>query len=217
MRLLGVTDLHDNHTALARILQQAGPVDVILLGGDLTNFGAPGDAKRLMDLVRPSGARVLAVAGNCDSMDIEQWLVDQDLSLFCRGTVVEDVGFHGLSAMPPWHPGMYHFTETELSQSLQIGYGQIAGTAWHVVLSHPPPRATHVDRTQRGQNVGSTALRDFIDRVQPHLVVCGHIHEGRGVECIGRTQVVNCGAAVAGSYAIIEIGEQIHVELRNAQ
>lgn len=214
MRLLGITDLHDNHTALARILEAAGPVDLVLLGGDVTNFGTPQEARRLVEQVQATGARVLGVAGNCDSAAIDQWMVEQDMSLFCRGVVIGEVGFQGLSAMPPWHPGMYHFSEAEFAQGLQAGYQQIATARWHVVLSHSPPRANLVDRTQRGLNVGSTALREFIDRAGPDLVLCGHIHEGRGIEWIGHTQVVNCGPAVAGSHALVTIDEQIRVELR---
>jgi uncharacterized protein len=51
---------------------------------------------------------------------------------------------------------------------------------------------------------------------KPELVFCGHIHEGRGVEQIGRTTVVNCGAAAAGYYAATEVGEKMLVELRKA-
>lgn len=216
MRLLAITDLHDNRPALDRIVAQAGAVDVVLLGGDLTDFGSPTDAQRLVARLAEGPAPVLAVAGNCDSAAIERRLAELGVSLFQRGVVIGDVGFHGLSAMPPWRYGMYEFSEEELARDLETGHGQISGAAWHVVLSHPPPRARQVDRTVKGENVGSTALRQFIDRVQPHLVVCGHIHEGRGVEYLGRTAVVNCGAAWADSYAVIEIGSPPAIELREA-
>jgi Icc-related predicted phosphoesterase len=216
MRLLGITDLHDNRAALERILAHAGPVDLILLGGDLTDFGQSKDAEQIVRRAQQSGAQVLAVAGNCDSAAIERRLVELGVSLFRQGVVLHGVGLQGLSAMPPWRGDMYQFTENELAQALEAGYQQIAGAGQHVVLSHPPPHATHVDRTFHGQNVGSTALREFIERVQPVLVLCGHIHEGRGTESIGRTLVVNCGAASAGSYALVEIGTTLAVELREA-
>lgn len=216
MRLLGITDLHDNRSSLERILAHAGPVDVLLLGGDITNFGNPNDAERVVRMLQSRPGRIFAVAGNCDSPDIEARLVELGVSLFQRGVTVDGVGFQGLSAMPPWRPEMYHFREEELAAALDAGYRQLAAPARHVVLSHPPPRAQRIDYTQRGHNVGSTALREFIDRVQPDLVVCGHIHEGRGVEQLGRTLVVNCGAAAAGSYAIIELAEKPTVKLRQA-
>ena len=111
---------------------------------------------------------------------------------------------------------MYHFTEEELAEHLQTGYEQIAGAAYHVVLSHAPPRDGKLDRTFFGRHVGSRALREFIERAQPALVVCGHIHEGRGIDTIGPTTVVNCGPAAAGDYAVVEIGDEVRVELCQA-
>ena len=158
MKLLGITDLHGNQSALRRILADAGPVDVVLLGGDITNFGTPHEAERLLQTAQDSGAAVLAVAGNCDSPQIENRLVELGASLYRRGVVHGQVGFHGLSGMPPWHQKMYQFTEKEMAEALQAGFPQIAGAQHHVILSHPPPRNERIDRTQRGDHVGSTAL-----------------------------------------------------------
>ena len=256
MKLLGITDLHDSPAALARILAGAGPIDAVLLGGDITNFGSPADAERLVRQAQAAGAPVLAVAGNCDSAEIDRRLAELGVSLFARGVILQDVALHGLSAMPPWHQTMYHFSEDELAEHLQAGYAQImaktasapeegAGTscrndptnrpccAWcpsvpgashmtsltgfsHIVLSHPPPRDGKLDPVFSGRHAGSTALRAFIERAQPALVVCGHIHEGRGIDTLGQTTVVNCGPAAAGSYALIELGDDLRVELRKA-
>lgn len=225
MRLTCITDLHDSPSALDRILAQAGQADLVLLGGDITSFGSPRDAERLVRQAQLSGAPVLAVAGNCDSADIERRLAELGVSLFRRATAVGRVGLHGLSAMPPWQSRMYHFSERELAEHLEDGHRQLLGKGdtsnspgglVHVVLSHAPPRDCRLDRTFLGRHVGSEALREFIDRTQPALVLCGHIHEGRGVETLGRTTVVNCGAAAGGSYALVEIGQDVRVELRQA-
>ena len=219
MRLLAITDLHDTPDALRRILADAGSCDLALLGGDITNFGSPEDARRLVALAQSGGAPVLAIAGNCDSAAIDARLEELGVSIAGRGVLIEDVAVHGLSAMPPWRKGMYQFTEEELAAMLEAGYAQIGGAARHVVLSHAPPRGGRTDRTQLFQHAGSTALRAFIERTQPALVLCGHIHEARGVEHLGPTTVVNCGPAAAGYYAIAEIGddaEAVRVELRRA-
>ncbi len=216
MKVLGITDLHNSRSALQQILAGAGSADLVLLGGDLTNFGSPDEAEEIIRLAQDFCPNVLAVAGNCDSAQIERRLVELGVSLHGRGVVHHGTGFHGLSAMPPWRADMYHFSEDELAELLRSGYAQLDGAQRHVVLSHCPPRDAVVDRTSMGTNVGSTALRTFVDQRQPALVLCGHIHEGRGSQRLGRTRVVNCGPAAAGYYAVAELADEIQVEMRQA-
>jgi Icc-related predicted phosphoesterase len=59
-----------------------------------------------------------------------------------------------------------------------------------VLLSHAPPYC-YRDLTMEGELTGSRALRDVIDRVNPRLLVCGHIHEGRGNQWRRQTLVAN--------------------------
>lgn len=239
MRLLGITDLHGDHTALERILSAAGQVDVILLGGDITHFGTPNTAESVVRRLQRACPQVLAVAGNCDSAEIDRRLTDLGVSLFRRAVEYQGVGFYGLSAMPPWQGRMYELPEEELERAWRAGRAQLArpahaGPGWpgppdeagapsgsarpvrEVVLSHTPPQHTQLDRTRRGEHVGSSSVRRLIDQVQPTLVVCGHIHESRGVEPLGSTTVVNCGHARVGEYALIELDEALRVELRSA-
>ncbi len=216
MRLLCITDLHDRPAALGQILGSAGKVDAVLLGGDLTSFGAPADARRLVEQARAAAAPVLAVAGNCDSADIEQELIDLGVSLHARGVIMAGMGIHGLSGIPPWRQGMYQMTEEELAAALQAGYAQVATAARHVVLAHAPPRNGRLDRTFLLRHVGSQALRQFIEQPHPALVVCGHSPEARGVEEIGPTTVVNCGPAASGCYAVADVTDGVTVDLRKA-
>jgi Icc-related predicted phosphoesterase len=212
MRLLGITDLHGNPRSLERIVAEAGPVDAVLLGGDITHFGSPEGVEEAVRLAGASGGAVLAVAGNCDSAEIDQRLVELGVSLDGRGVQLGAV----VSAIPPWISKMYQSTEEELGAALEAGYAEVAEAAHHCVLAHAPPRGLRVDRVFLGRHVGSTALRTFVERRGPALVVCGHIHEGRGIERVGRTTVVNCGYGAKGHYALVEVDQEVRVELRRA-
>jgi Icc-related predicted phosphoesterase len=205
MKLLCITDLHGSGAALSRIIDDAGPVDLILLGGDLTTFGTPDEAESLVRLACQAGPPVLAVAGNCDSPEIDRRLDRLGVGLHGRGRVIGGLGVHGLSAIPPWKPHMYQMTEEELAAALEAGRREIGGAERHVILSHAPPRDGSLDQIHFGCHVGSTALREVIERTRPALVVCGHVHEGRGVEMLGPTTVVNCGAASHGYYAVARV------------
>lgn len=74
-------------------------------------------------------------------------------------------------------------------------------------LFHSPPYGTPLDQTapqgryeflSRSDHIGSTEIRRFIDREQPHLVLCGHCHEavvlGDYHTTIGSTRCVNPGS-----------------------
>lgn len=215
MKILAVTDLHGSTDDLEQILAKATSPDVIVLGGDLTNFGTANDAESIVQRCRERCAHVLAVAGNCDSPEIDRRLAALGVSLFRRGEVVQDVGFYGVSAMPIWKQTMYEISEAEIQSALDEGRAQLAAVAPQVIVSHPPPRGS-VDRTWSCRCVGSTALRDHIELHQPALVICGHIHEGRGIAHVGQTTIVNCGPGFTGSYAWIELPQPVRVELRRA-
>jgi len=72
-----------------------------------------------------------------------------------------------------------------------------------VLLTHAPPHGTR-DELPFG-HVGSKAIQKFVDRVD--LIVCGHIHEAKGIETVGKTVVVNPGEACKGFCALITIEE----------
>lgn len=57
-----------------------------------------------------------------------------------------------------------------------------------------PPAPVMSGGQQVFKPVGSTAVREAIEKYQPLLVLCGHIHESRGVVKIGRTTIVNPGS-----------------------
>jgi Icc-related predicted phosphoesterase len=216
MRIVCLSDIHSDLTTLDAILDHAGPADVIVLAGDLTHFGEPHDAERIVRLAQQAGSPVLAVAGNCDSRAIDARLAELGVSLMRTAVVHEDAAFYGLSAMPIWMRNMYELTEDEIAEALQAGREQLdrqLDGRREILVSHPPPRGCRLDRTGRGEHVGSTAVRAWIERVGPSLIICGHIHEGRGTERIGTTQVVNCGPAFQGFYAVVSLNGSIDVEL----
>jgi Icc-related predicted phosphoesterase len=67
-----------------------------------------------------------------------------------------------------------------------------------VFVLHSPPHGTRCDMIAPGQHVGSRAIRSFVERHAPRLVLSGHIHESPRVsgawrDRIGPSEVVNPG------------------------
>lgn len=215
MRLLCITDIHSEVDRFEKILANEPPADLLIIGGDFTNFGKPPEVAHLLKLAQAHTPQVLAVAGNCDSAEIDQLLLDRGVSLHQRGVRINNLGFFGLSAMPPWRGDMYEFPEADLDRFLAAGFAQVEGSARYIMVPHCPPRQSEVDRSGSGAHVGSTAVRHWMDKVKPILVVCGHIHEARGQARIGDTIVVNCGPAKNGNYAVAEVGDEVKVALKS--
>jgi len=214
MRLLCITDIHSEVGRFEKILANEPPADLLIIGGDFTNFGKPPEVDHILNLAQAHTPQVLAVAGNCDSPEIDQLLLERGVSLHTRGVRINNIGFFGLSAMPLWRGDMYEFPEDELDRFLAASYAQVAGSPQYIMVPHCPPRHSEVDRNASGVNVGSIAIRQWMDKVKPILVICGHIHEARGQAKIGETIVVNCGPAKNENYAVAEVGNEVTVELK---
>ncbi|HSI97160.1 MAG TPA: metallophosphoesterase family protein [Gaiellaceae bacterium] len=214
MKLAYVVDVHDRFDAVERVLARTGPVDALVVGGDITTAGGPADAERAVEQWRPLARTLLAVAGNMDSATIDARLVDLGVSIDGRGVVLGDVGLHGVSAsaFTPLHTP-YELPDEELGRRADAGHADIAGCRIRIFCPHTPPYDTACDRLRSGTPVGSRSLRAFVEREQPDLVLCGHIHESRGEDTIGRTRVVNPGPALAEHYALVETDGQVSVVL----
>ena len=214
MRIAFVVDVHDRFDAVPRALDAIGPVDVLLVGGDITTFGTPDDAERAIELWRPLVPRLFAVAGNMDSPAIDARLVELDVSLDGRGFVIEDVGFAGVSAGPfsPLHTP-HEIPDDELGRRAAAGLAAIRDARVRILCPHAPPHGTACDRLWSGEHVGSAGLRELVEREQPDVVLCGHIHESRGTDALGATRVVNPGPVTARHYAVVDVDETVSVAL----
>jgi Icc-related predicted phosphoesterase len=86
-----------------------------------------------------------------------------------------------------------------------------------VFISHNSPYRTKLDiigkGSQKGRHYGSYLVKKIITELKPRLVLCGHMHENQGVQKIGRTLVVNIGAAYEGKAALIDYKKRIDVKL----
>jgi Icc-related predicted phosphoesterase len=153
-----------------------------------------------------------------DSAEIDDCLVHLGISLNGRGVVIGDVGFFGVSAAPlsPLHTP-YELDDDELGRRAREGAAAVAAARLRVFCPHAPPYGTACDRLANGEHAGSRAIRAFVEDEQPEVVLCGHIHEARGRDEIGRSRVVNPGPGVAGHFALLEIGEEVLVVLDGEQ
>jgi Icc-related predicted phosphoesterase len=214
MRVLYVVDVHDRFDAVPRALDAIGDVDVLVVGGDLTNLGTPDDAERAIELWRRLVPTLFAVAGNMDSPAIDARLAELGVSANGRGSIVDGVGFAGVSAAPlsPLHTP-YEVADDDLAERGAQALSEIRDARARIFCPHAPPHGTACDRLRSGEHVGSPGLRQLVEREQPDVVLCGHIHESRGLDLVGSSRVVNPGPVGAGHYALVDVAEDVSVAL----
>jgi uncharacterized protein len=214
VRFLYVVDIHDRFEAVVSALDRVGPVDALLVGGDITTFGTPDDAERAIELWRPLVPSVLAVAGNMDSPAIDERLVALGVSCNGRGVALGDVGVAGVSAAP-FSPlrTPYEIPDDEVRRRAEAGLAEVKDCRLTILCPHAPPHGTACDRIRSGEHVGSPALRALVERQQPDVVLCGHIHESRAIDTLATTTVVNPGPVQAGHYALVDVGGTVSVDL----
>jgi uncharacterized protein len=190
-------------------IERLGPTlreaDYALLIGDLTYFGDPPDAFRVVDAVREFCPHVLAVTGNLDMPTVIDAFRDAGISLHGEGRRFGSLGIFGCggSNVTPMDTPT-ELTEEELREVLEAGHEAVADAPRRLMVCHTPPYDTRLDRLMNGRPVGSPAVRHFIEAHQPDVALVGHIHEGRGTDRIGRTVVLNAGALRDGGYVVVE-------------
>jgi Icc-related predicted phosphoesterase len=216
MKILAISDPHGDYSKIKAIVERAGDFDLAVIVGDLTNFGPDEKVEELMELFDKP---VLAIPGNCDQKSILEALdASKATNLHGKAEQIGKIRFIGLGGSNPTPFNTpFEIPEEEIESTLEgmVCSAEDEGNCGPIVLlTHAPPQGA-CDEIPCG-HVGSTAIQKFLERVD--LIVCGHIHEARGIEKVGKTTVVNPGEACKGSCALISIeeaeeGKPIEVEL----
>jgi uncharacterized protein len=204
MKIVSFGDVHMATRNLARMGDQLRDTDLIIVSGDLTNFGGAAAAHKVIDAVREACPRVLALPGNLDQPEVTPFLETAGVALHGKGLAIDGIGIFGCggSNITPFRTPT-EFTEDEIYDTLTRAYAAVRDCRPLLMVCHPPPFETKCDRIIGGRAVGSTAARRFIEEVQPDVCISGHIHESAAVDRIGATTVVNAGPFKDGGYIVV--------------
>ena len=217
MKIVSFGDVHMATRNLDRMGEVLRDTDLIIISGDLTNFGGSDDAAKVIADARRALARVpatakatdaehrlLALSGNLDQREVIPFLEREGVALHGRGMVIDGLGIFGCggSNITPFNTPT-EFTEEELTAALERGYREVEGRRPLLMVCHTPPYDTKCDRIVSGKPVGSPAVRSFIEQVKPEVCITGHIHESAGVDRIGPTIVLNAGPFKGGGYIVV--------------
>lgn len=158
-----------------------------------------------------AGIRCYVAPGNDDMFEIDDVIRASKHVRLAEGEVIHLDDHHemvstGWSNITPWHTYREE-EEPQLKERLEGIVKKLSRPETAVFNFHVPPYNSNLDEAPEltpdlkpklgGRAlipVGSTAVREIIEKYQPLLGLFGHIHEGKGTSRIGRTLCINPGS-----------------------
>ncbi|NJK86491.1 MAG: YfcE family phosphodiesterase [Bacteroidales bacterium] len=207
MKILCFTDIHGTTGNFDKISDEIRLVDAVLLAGDISHFGHRSEVALILDKLLRLNPSVYAVSGNCDYPDVDEYLSEINISINNTIKKLDHFFIYGLSGSLPC-PGRTPNEKTEINfqEIISSSKSRFKTKDNLIFVTHQPPYNTKNDEVAKGIHVGSKSIRILIEEVQPLLCLAGHIHEGIGIDEIGRTKIINPGPFKDGNFAYAELG-----------
>lgn len=208
MKILQVSDIHSNHKNLTEHLKH-NRADLIIITGDITQFGPAELGEEILNDISTFDIPVLAIPGNCDPADIYGKIDNsRALNVHGRSLVINGIGICGFggSNHTPFNTPL-EFEEIQIYEGASKAMEGVSKEKISILLTHTPPHGTETDTLPSGGHAGSTSIRKVIEEYQPTLNLCGHIHESRGTDQIGKTITANPGDLSRGYGCLIYIDD----------
>jgi len=184
-------------------------------------------------VLKETGTTCYVTGGNDDMQEVIDEIHDTEFVKNPDNKVVKIDSLHEMASMgwsnpTPWHCPR-ECSDEELGQRIEKLLATVSDVSNCVFNFHTPPKDCGLDTVPKldesvdppkpmvvgGQQVfigaGSESVKQAVEKVQPLVDLCGHIHESRGVCKIGKTLVVNPGSEYSEGVlrgAIVNIGDK---------
>jgi uncharacterized protein len=192
LKILAAGDIHGDMGLARKLAERAEKekVDLVILCGDLTL--ADTSTKNLIGPFLQKNKKVLFVPGNHDSFATADFLAEFYGISNIHGYSVKykNVGLFGCGGA---NIGVARLGEPEIYDLLKKGFDGIKSIEKKIMVTHVHPQGTLMEKFTR-VFPGSSGVRKAIDKLQPDILLCSHVHEAEGIEeMIGKTKVIKVG------------------------
>jgi len=202
MRIAATADLHFSATRHGELHEQLSHVreeaDVLVLAGDLTNYGQPEEMEPLLNVIVRSRVPTVAVLGNHDyesgrQAELMRMMTGAGIKVL-DGTAYErdGVGFAGTKGFVGGfgrgmltafgEPEIKQFVQASIDESVKLerAMAQLR-TPKRVVVVHYSPIAATVqgEAAEILPFLGNSRMAEVVDRHGADLVLHGHAHHGQ--------------------------------------
>jgi Icc-related predicted phosphoesterase len=221
MKILAISDIHSKfNNNLIKYLKN-NDIDLVLISGDLTDFGPLEFVNEFIENISDCGADVIAIPGNCDPAGICNAI--EETESFCLHNKIIAYGdliisgYGGSNPTPFDTPG--EISDEKIYNDLYYllkEYNDIANDDVKkitVLLTHAPPYNTKADLVGDNNHVGSQGVKKVIHEFQPNINICGHIHEAKSIDKVGETIIANPGILENNGAVLIDVDEELNYDL----
>ncbi len=198
LKIMAIGDLHGDSRQASRLAEKAKKenVDLVVLSGDLTF------AEQSVDyLVGPFAKRkldVLIIPGNHETVAtanfLEKVYAPNVKNLHGKGFKLHDISHEiGIFGAGGANIGLFQMSEPEIYNTLRKGFDKIKDVKKKIMITHVHPSDSLMAKLST-LVPGSEGVRKAIEKFQPDIAICSHVHEAEGIEeKIGKTKVINVG------------------------
>ncbi len=188
-KILAVGDIHGDSRLMKKLAEQAKKehVDIVILAGDLTYA-----EQEFKDVIKPFTdlkKQVLLIPGNHESVATIDFLAQ----IYAPAKNIHGYSFAkdklGIFGAGGADIGIHTIKDSEIYDLLKRGNESVKGLDKKIMVTHIHPQGT---KSEFSGFPGSKAVRKAIEKFQPDVAICAHIHEAAGMEdMIGKTRVIN--------------------------
>jgi 3',5'-cyclic AMP phosphodiesterase CpdA len=162
-----------------KILPEIGPVDMIIVTGDLTDFGTSDEYSLFRELIEELNIPYRAIPGNHDDKSVMQKCFADADWMPKTGPINWQIDFEDLkvigldtSIIGKAHGNLETDSLNFLRSSLNSAKGKPV-----IVASHHPPIITGIEKMDIQNLRDSDELKEILSTYQGELkLICGHIH-----------------------------------------
>ena len=205
MKALCVADLHSDEKALAllRELVEKEKPEIVVIAGDITQFGPVEYAERALEIARANGAECIAVHGNTDTLQVKLFLERGGVSIHNKKRAVGGIEFvgYGGSAPTPFRTSIT-YSEAQIYEDLSKLVSRDC-----VLVSHAPPFGLplELDNAFDLKPAGSKSVRRVIEEKRPRACVCAHVHEREGEANVLGCRVIKLAPLRDGKACVLDL------------
>ncbi|MEW6063352.1 MAG: metallophosphoesterase [Nanoarchaeota archaeon] len=189
MKLFAFSDVHGNIKKINRILNliKKEKPDVTICAGDISDFG-----KSLYNILKKFSnvKNFIIIPGNHeDENRLKRICKELKLMYLHKASfILDSFVFFGYGG------GGFSKIEGEF-ESVSKRFMKTVGNRKIILVTHAPPYGTKIDNIN-GVYSGCISFNKFIEKTNPLLHICGHLHETGGyVDNIKSTPIINPGSS----------------------